>query len=174
MDRWGFSVIPRSPDSWFLIKVSDLGTPPVLAIGSILAALVVVGRDRWRAAACLLGPALAVVLVDWLIKPAVGRRFEGVLTFPSGTVAVIASLSVAWALAVPRWLRWFVVAVGAVLTTLMVVAVVGLRWHYLSDALGGVTLGVGAVLVLDGVLHLTRQVLHRPDQGGTTGYENTA
>jgi membrane-associated phospholipid phosphatase len=155
-DRWGFSVVPRSVHSWLLIKVADLGTPTALAVGSILAALVVVTRDRWRAAACLCGPAIAVVLVDWVVKPAVGRRFEGVLTFPSGTVTVIASLSAAWALAVPRWLRWFVVAVGALVTAVMVIAVVGLRWHYLSDAVGGVTLGVGTVLALDGVLHLVR------------------
>jgi membrane-associated phospholipid phosphatase len=36
----------------------------------------------------------------------------------------------------------------------MVVAVIGLRWHLPTDALAGVVLGVGVVLLVDGLLHL--------------------
>ena len=36
----------------------------------------------------------------------------------------------------------------------MVVAVIGLRWHYPTDAVAGAVLGVGAVLLVDGVAHL--------------------
>jgi membrane-associated phospholipid phosphatase len=120
----------------------------------VLAAVVVVGRDRRRAVACLVGPAMATVLVEWVVKPAVGRHYLGVLSFPSGSVTVVASLAAAWTLAVPGWTRWPVAAVGVVLTGSMTVAVIALRWHYPSDALAGAAFGVGMVLLLDGLLHL--------------------
>jgi membrane-associated phospholipid phosphatase len=33
-------------------------------------------------------------------------------------------------------------------------AVIALRWHYPSDALGGLVLGVAVVVFVDGLLHL--------------------
>jgi hypothetical protein len=57
------------------------------------------------------------------------------------------------------------VAVGTVVMTLEVVALVSFRWHYLSDALGGVVLGVGCALFVDAVVHRLRRrvpvVTHR-------------
>jgi len=41
----------------------------------------------------------------------------------------------------------------------MVVSVIGLRWHYPSDALAGAVLGVGVVLLADGLAH--RDPTHR-------------
>jgi membrane-associated phospholipid phosphatase len=38
----------------------------------------------------------------------------------------------------------------------MVLSVIGLRWHYPSDALAGVVLGVGMLLLIDGTVHLPR------------------
>jgi membrane-associated phospholipid phosphatase len=153
LDNWGFSVIQPRLHSSFLIRVTDLGAVPVLAGGSILAALVVVGRDRRRAVACLIGPAGATLLVQWVVKPQVARYYLQVLTFPSGTVTVVASLAAAWALAVSGWLRGPVVAIGVAAVALTSVAVVALRWHYPSDVVAGVAFGVGVVLVVDGALH---------------------
>lgn len=159
LDRWGFSLLEPSQSS-LLVRITELGDLPVLVAGSVLAALVVVHRDRLRAASCLCGPALATVLVEWVIKPLVGRRYLGVLTFPSGSVTTVAALSAAWVLAVPAWLRWVAVAAGSVVVVAMTVAVVALRWHYLSDALGGAAFGVGTVLAFDGVLHLVGSAVH--------------
>ena len=135
-------------------RVTELGGLPVLVVGSLLAAVVAFGRDRVRAVACLVGPVAAVVLSEWVIKPAVGRHYAGVLTFPSGHVTAVASLGTAWTLAVPRWLRWPMAAVAAVVIILMTVSVVSLAWHYTSDALAGAVCGIGTVLVIDGWLHL--------------------
>jgi hypothetical protein len=167
LDRWGFSALGPSPHSLVLIRITDLGGFPVLAAGSVLAALVVVGRDRWRAVACLCGPALAAGLVEWVVKPVVGRRYLEVLTFPSGSVAVVAALATTWVLAVPGWLRVAVAAAGSVVVVAMTVAVVALRWHYPSDALAGAAFGVGVVLAVDGVLQMvgarrTSSQLRRP------------
>ncbi len=153
-DRWGFDLLAATPHSHLLIRVTQLGDLPVLVVVSVGAALVVVGRDRWRALACLCGPALATLVVEWYLKPLVGRRYLGVLTFPSGSVATVAALATAWALAVPRWLRWVVIPTLTVVVGAVAWAVVGLRWHYPSDALAGATFGVGLVLLVDGVVHL--------------------
>jgi membrane-associated phospholipid phosphatase len=157
LDHWGFSVVKPSFHSAFLPRITELGSLPVVAAGSILAGLAVFGHDKWRAGACLCGPLIAASLVEWVIKPVVARRYVGVLTFPSGTVTVVAGLSAAWALAVPRCLRWVVISIGTLLVALTVFAVIGLRWHYPSDAIVGAVFGVGVVLTLDGILHLKRR-----------------
>jgi membrane-associated phospholipid phosphatase len=129
IDRWGFSSIARSPDSTILIRITYLGKPVVLVAAAILAALAVVRRDRRRALACVAGPFVAALLVEYAIKPLVGRHFEGVLSYPSGNVSNVTAVATAWAVAVPRR-------------------------YYPTDALGGGLFGVGTVLLVDGVLHL--------------------
>ena len=156
LDRWGFDLIPVAGRPGLAVRITDLGDPVVLVAGAVLAALVAAGRDRAAAVAAAVGPLLAVVVVEYLFKPLVGRHFEGVLSYPSGSVADVAALATAWAVAVPRAVRPWVVAAGALVTVAMAVAVVGLRWHYPSDALGGAVLGVGIVLVVDGLAHLPR------------------
>ena len=152
VDHWGFVLVP--PDrSGVWIRITELRTIPFLIGGSVVAALIVVGRDRWRAAACLVAPTLAVLLAEYVLKPVVARRDAGVLTYPSGTTTVVASVATAWALAVPRKVRTPVVVVGAVLVVLECAAVVALQWHFPTDALGGATLGIGIVLLVDGLVH---------------------
>ncbi len=154
LDRVAFAHLPHAPHATFWLRLTDLGGVPVLAGGSVLAALVVVGRDRRRAIACLCAPGLAAVAVDWVLKPEVGRYFLGELSFPSGSMTVVAALATAWTLAVPAPARWVVAAAGAVVVALVGVAVVAVRWHYPSDALAGVAFGAGVVLLVDGLLHL--------------------
>jgi membrane-associated phospholipid phosphatase len=153
LDQWMFSTVGPSPHSSLLIHVTDLGEVPVAVGGSVLAALVAVGRDRRTALACLVGPAVALVLVEWVLKPTVARYYLGVLSFPSGTITAVAAVATAWVVAVPRWLRVPVLLVGAGLVAWAGVAVIALRWHYPSDALAGGAFGVGVVLLLDGILH---------------------
>jgi membrane-associated phospholipid phosphatase len=166
LDRWGFRAVPHARDSVVLARITDLGSPVVLFAGALLAA-VVVRHDRMRAVACVMGPLLAALLVEYSFKPLVGRHFEGVLSYPSGSTADVAALATAWALAVPRRARPAVIAAGTLVTIAMSVAVTGLRWHYPSDALGGAVLGVGTVILVDGVLHLW-QVRHRSGTAAPT------
>lgn len=154
LDDWGLSFIhPAVGDSLYQ-KVTDLRSVSFLVVGSILAALMAVRRDRLRALACLVGPGLSVVLVEWLLKPVIARRFATVLTFPSGTTTVVASVATAWALAVPRQFAPVAVVIGAFLVGLECIAVIALQWHLPTDALGGVVVGAGVVLLIDGLLHL--------------------
>lgn len=172
LDDWGLSFIhPAVGDSLYQ-RVTDLGSVTFLLVGSILAALLVVGRDRLRALACLVGPGLSVVLVEWLLKPVIARRFDTALTFPSGTTTVVASVATAWALAVPRRLLSVAVVLGAFLVGLECIAVVALQWHLPTDALGGVVVGAGVVLLVDGLLHLALRP-HRVEAGSPTRSDAT-
>jgi membrane-associated phospholipid phosphatase len=155
-DAWGFSTIDHARRSTVLLRITELASPVILVVATLLAGVVAVRHDRLRAVACVAGPAAVALLVELVIKPVVGRRFEGVLTYPSGNVADVAAVATAWSLAVMSRLRPAVAIVGAVVTAAMVYAVIGLRWHYPSDAVGGVVLGVAVVVFLDGVLHLRR------------------
>jgi undecaprenyl-diphosphatase len=160
VDRAGAALVPVAIHSRFLKAISWLGTLPALLIGSIGAALLAWhtgGRDHRRAIACLFGPSIAVALNEWAIKPLVGRYYQGELSFASGSVVVVAGVATAWILAARSSARPGVAAVGMVVVLLMVVAVVALQWHYPSDALAGVTLGVGVVLLADAALVGTRE-----------------
>ena len=157
VDRLGFALPPASTHWWHFFRVvTRFGTWPALAVGSVSAAMVAwyTGRrDRWRALACLIGPPAAAVLDQFVIKPLVGRLYQGELSFASGSVTVIAAVGTAWVLAVPRRFRPAAAVVGSLSVALMIVAVIALRWHYPTDALAGVVLGVGVVLMVDRAAH---------------------
>jgi undecaprenyl-diphosphatase len=174
LDTWGFSFVhPSLTNSWWR-DLTDLKSASVLAAGSILAAVTVVTRDRWRALACLVAPVLAVVLTEYFLKPGVHRHYDGVISFPSGTTTAVSALAMAWVVAVPGRLRPVVAVVGAFIVGLECMAVVGLQWHYPTDALGGAAFGAGVVLLVDGVLHLSvgaerrRRAREGPPAGGAT------
>ncbi len=157
VDSLGFALPPASTHWWHFFRVvTRFGTWPGLAVGSVSAAMVAwyTGRrDRWRALACLIGPPAAAVLDQFVIKPLVGRLYQGELSFASGSVTVIAAVGTAWVLAVPRRFRPAAAVVGSLSVALMIVAVIALRWHYPTDALAGVVLGVGVVLMVDRAAH---------------------
>ncbi len=151
IDLW-FGFIPRVRHSAVNQALADLGSVEVVAAGSVAVCACVVRRDPGKAVSCLAGPLLAGGLVEFVIKPAVGRNFEGVLTYPSGSVAGIAALSTVLLLAVPRTWRVPAGLAGLAVTLATAQAVVALRWHYPTDALAGLLTGAGAVLVTDSAL----------------------
>jgi membrane-associated phospholipid phosphatase len=155
LDNWGFSFVHPELDNTWWQDLTDLKSVSVVAAGSILAAVTVVTRDRWRALACLVAPVLAVVLTEYFLKPGVHRHYDGVISFPSGTTTAVSALAMAWVVAVPGRLRPVIAVVGAFLVGLECMAVVGLQWHFPTDALGGAVFGAGVVLLVDGALHLS-------------------
>ena len=174
LDTWGVSFVhPDLTNPWWR-HLTDLKSVSVLVAGSILAAVAVVARDRWRAVACLIAPILAVLLTEYFLKPTVARHYDGVISFPSGTTTAVSALAMAWVVAVPGRLRPAVAVLGAFLVGLECMAVVGLQWHYPTDAIGGAVFGAGVVLLVDGALHLSmgserrRRVRDRPPVDGAT------
>jgi undecaprenyl-diphosphatase len=110
------------------------------------------GRLRGSILAATAVP-VASALCDALLKPLVHR---GGLTYPSGHVTSIAALAsmLTILLALPprplaRGLtRLLVPAAASLAACAVAVAVIGLRWHYFTDTIGGAALGTGTVCAL--------------------------
>ena len=150
VDGWFLSLFNASNSGWFT-HVTSLRYPVVVVVGAVVAAVVTLPRDRPRAAACLIGPPLALVASELVAKPLVGRTLGGVLSYPSGSTVGAAALATAAVLATPaRWRKIAVVVAGGY-AVWMALAVVALRWHYPTDALAGLLFGTGMVLAVDGL-----------------------
>jgi membrane-associated phospholipid phosphatase len=107
---------------------------------------------------------VATRLVEWLLKPLFHRTYLGALSYPSGhitSVAAIIACYVVLFLLPPRVSRrrtqpWLLAGLAVLLALLVITAlgVIGLRWHYLTDVVGGAAVGAAAVcalsLLLDG------------------------
>ena len=149
LDRWAFAAIRPVHHSGLLVAVTRMGSPFVVMAAAAAAFLATLRRNRPRAMALLVGPVLAVAVCDWVIKPVVGRTFADVVSFPSGTVTAIAAIAAVGLLATPDPWRSVVAALGGTITVLACVSVVALRWHYPTDAVAGLALGAGVVLLTD-------------------------
>jgi membrane-associated phospholipid phosphatase len=165
LDIWGDRILPADLSSHWAHGFVTLGSMTVLIAGAILVFFIGVLRDWVRAIACMTAPVIAVVIVQEIAKPLVDRQnaLTGALSYPSGTVAAVAALATALTLVVPAKTRFPVAVLGLFATVGTAAAVIVLRWHYPTDALGGVAVGVGSVLVIDALLQLPRLIT------GTTG-----
>ncbi len=166
LDGWLLDVVGASRSRWF-IDMTTLRYPWVIVAGAVVAAVVAFPRDRPRSLACLAGPPLALLACELVAKPLVGRTLGGSLTYPSGSTVGAAALAAAAVLATPpRW-RPVTMVLGAAYAVWITVAVVALRWHYPTDALAGLLLGVGVVVLVDGASWLVfgrRRPQGRPDR----------
>ncbi len=166
LDVWGYQALPLDSGSRLAHDLVTLGSLTALVVGVAVVFAIGVLRDWVRAVACAAAPLVAVVVVQDLAKPLVGRHIgiTGANSYPSGTVAAVAALAMAFTLVMPRLLRPLVALAGAVATVGVSAAVIVLRWHYPTDALGGIGVGMGSVLMLDGLLHIPWAVaaLFRP------------
>jgi membrane-associated phospholipid phosphatase len=156
LDVWGYRVLPADAASRWAHGFASIGSLTVLIIGVVAVFLVGVMRDWVRALACAVAPVIAVLIVQDLAKPLVGRHLglTGASSYPSGTVAAVAALATAATLVVPRLVRPVTALVGLAATVGAGAAVIVLRWHYPTDALGGIGVGVGSVLALDALAHV--------------------
>jgi membrane-associated phospholipid phosphatase len=156
LDVVGFDLLPANPTSRLFNDIALAGSLQVLVGGVLVAALVAVWRDRARALACLIAPVLAVLVTEWVAKPLVGRHVTvvGGNSYPSGTVTAATALVVALLLAAPRTPRALLTLPGLGVIASVCAAVVAMRWHYPTDALGGICVGAGTVLLLDGLFHV--------------------
>jgi len=155
LDAIGFRLLPADPSSRWATDLAHLGSLTVLIAGATVLSVVAAKTRNWmRALSCLIAPIAAVLIVQTVAKPLVGRHLEGssALSYPSGTVTAVTALAAAAFLVVPRFAKPLVAVAGGALVVAVCAAVVVLRWHFPTDALGGVCVGAGAVFAVDGLL----------------------
>lgn len=157
---------------------------------SLVAALVCLARGWLRGAAlALLAVPVASGLNDAFLKHLFHRTYRGALTYPSGHAAAAAALAMSLTILLllaprpatqladpatqpppsPRLsavLRWAIPVVAWLAVVVVAVGVMGLRWHYLTDTIGGAALGTGTACALALLLDLSwpRPGRHRPPE----------
>jgi undecaprenyl-diphosphatase len=135
--------------------------PAGVLTAAIVVACLLTGRLNGATLATAAVPA-AVGLDEVLLKPLVHRTYLGELAYPSGhTTAVFAlAATVTVLLLIPPQpakagaLRVLVPAAACVLGGVVAIAVIGLRWHYLTDTVAGAAVGIGTVCGLALILDL--------------------
>ena len=150
--RW----LPADGASTGYVWLTRIGSPPVLLGGLVAAvAMAAILKGSRRAAASVAGPIVAVLISDLIAKPIIDRQLvSGHFAYPSGTEVAVAAVAMALVLAAPARGRWYASTVAVAACVGVGVGVVGLRWHYPTDVIGGMLLGSGCVLIVDAVFHL--------------------
>lgn len=150
-----------------LSMAARLGSPAVVVGGAVvLALLCLLARRRKAAVFALVAAPAAGFVTEYVLKPAVHReQHVNALLFPSGhtTGAFALALTVVVVLLphegtrlLPALARIVVGVAALAVAALVAVAVVGLGWHYVTDAVGGVVTAVVVVLGLAGLLDAVR------------------
>jgi membrane-associated phospholipid phosphatase len=157
--------------------------PVGAASAAIAVSCLLAGRLNGAVLAAAAVPA-AAGLNDGLLKPLVHRTYLGVLSYPSGhTSAMFALAAVVTVLLLvsPRparagALRAAIPAAACVLGGVVAVAVIGLRWHYITDTVAGAAVGIGTVCGLALILDLpaARRLLGRASRQRAAPMANAA
>lgn len=161
LDNWAASLASGLAHAQWLGLIVWLGTASfvVPAAGALGAALL--AARRWRLAAlAIMGPGVTGA-VTTLMKPVVGRTFQGGLALPSGHTGGLTAVSLVVGLlffdgTAQSMARRAVVIAAAVtsVASAMAVSLVGLRIHYATDTVAGfcvaVTVCLAAAAVIDG------------------------
>jgi undecaprenyl-diphosphatase len=157
-------------DAWLIRSLGGhksllrwLAAPPELLPAGLtslimVAACLVTGRLKGAVLAATAVPT-ASALCDSVIKPLVHRSD---LAYPSGHVTSILALAAMLTILLvlpPRPFiegraRLLIPLITSVLACGVAIAVIGLRWHYFTDTIGGAALGTGTVCALALVLDL--------------------
>jgi len=136
--------------------VVSLASPAVGVVAALaLASVAWARRDRLGAVLCL-APVLAVVITELVAKPLVDRRLGPGLAFPSGHATTAAAVVALVVLLAHRHRGWMGVArvAGPAVAFLAVVAaaLVRLGYHYPTDVVGGIAVGIATVLAVNALV----------------------
>jgi membrane-associated phospholipid phosphatase len=131
-------------------------TIPLIAVSVAIAVGCLIARRRNGVVLALTAVPVTAFLDDTVLKHLVDRTHFGQFSFPSGHTA--SAMTVATVLGVllhdparrtaTRAARAALVIAACAVTGLVAVGVIGLRWHYFTDTVGGVALGTATVLTL--------------------------
>jgi hypothetical protein len=139
---------PPNVERW--TDLADFLAVPVIATVVVVSVVYGAVRRVFLRVAALAGfAAVALVISEQIIKPAVQQRLHGELSFPSGNVTAVCATALAmWLALYPvlgKSLRGITFGLGAAWTALMSLAVVGAFWHTPLDCIGSVLVSIGIV-----------------------------
>jgi undecaprenyl-diphosphatase len=144
-------------------------TIPLIAVSVAIAVGCLIARRPNGVALALTAVPVTAFLNDTVLKHLIGRTHLGQLSFPSGHTASAMTLATVlgvllhdpgrWATA--RVIRAAPVVAACAVTAFVAAGVIGLRWHYFTDTVGGVALGTGTVLALAFLIDLIPGVMLR-------------
>jgi uncharacterized protein (DUF427 family) len=153
----------------------DVADPERVVIICAVLAVVALASRRWRGALLVvLAVPLASAITEFALKPLVDRHYGVGLAFPSGHltgVTAMAGVTIVLAigpahLPLPRLARWLLVAAAVAAVAAVVLGVIALRYHYLTDTIGGAAVGTavvtGTALTLDALLAAGAGVVRWP------------
>ena len=129
-----------------LLDVLVLPTEPYVLLPALaLAVFWCLRKSRHAdAARVVAGPAIAVVLNAWVLKPLYDRWKNDTLVYPSGhTVSMVATLTVLVLLT----RKLIALVIADVLLLAAAIGLVGLGYHYLTDVIGGALFGAAVALL---------------------------
>ena len=144
---------------WLAFPASTIPAAALSAV--IVIACLLTRRPNGAVLAALAVPTIAA-LNDGLLKHLFHRTYQGLLSYPSGHTATMCALTATLAVLLiipPRPTRasallWLIPAAACLLTIVVAIGVIGLRWHYLTDTLAGAAEGITTVGVLALLLDL--------------------
>jgi membrane-associated phospholipid phosphatase len=144
-------------------------TVPLIAVSAAIAVGCLIARRQNGAVLAVTAVPATAFLDDTVLKHLVDRTHLGQLSFPSGHTASAMTLATVLGVLLhdparrtaTRVARAAIVAVACAVTALVAAGVIGLRWHYFTDTVGGVALGAGTVLALAFLIDLAPVVLRR-------------
>ena len=144
-DRLAFRIFPSEYKHHYLTYIADLGRPRVVVPGvAICRVHGVLLRPTARVITCIAAPIAAIVITEYLAKPAVGRMFGGSLCYPSGHMTAVAAVICAFVIAVPpRW-RTAAAVLGSAGGIVVGITLMLLRWHYLTDVIAGASVSIAS------------------------------
>jgi undecaprenyl-diphosphatase len=158
VDRWFQSQLGLT--SPVLTALTWLGDPRPVTFITALIALGCAWARWWRGVAlAVLAVPVASGLTEGILKPLIGRTIGGWLSLPSGhttaafAMATLGAVLLASTPARPtqaraRRARRLVILAAYVLATAVAVAMVAQGFHYFTDTIPGVGVGVGTVLLV--------------------------
>jgi hypothetical protein len=128
-----------------LLRVGAVALP--LAAGAIGVRAGRLHRDPCVVVASVVSVLLPPLLTEAVLKPVIGRRLDGSLAYPSGAATTLTLTVVVVGLVAYRFgggrrlLRGL--AVFGIPSLALMVLLVSRQWHYFTDVVGGVGVGIG-------------------------------
>ena len=142
-------------------------TIPLIAVSAAIAVGCLVARRPNGVVLAVTAVPVTAFLDDTVLKHLVDRTHLGQLSFPSGHTASAMTLATVLGVLLHdparqtanRVARAALVVAACAVTALVAAGVIGLRWHYFTDTVGGVALGTGTVLTLAFLIDLVAGVM---------------